>query len=95
MSKFTSGEWKANGINNIITDKGDLIAIAIFNEAGGEGREETKANARLIAKAPKMLELLENMEKHLTGRKDENLLQHDDKVYLNNIQTLLTEIKGE
>jgi hypothetical protein len=60
MNRHTPGPWAvtADGIN-IKTKDTDIMIC----ENGGEtGATEDKANARLIAAAPDMLEALENLE---------------------------------
>lgn len=67
----TPGPWKAEGIAKVqnsssldypITDeRGACIAHVIFNEDGGDNREECHADARLIAAAPELLEALEGI----------------------------------
>lgn len=63
------GPWMVDGIARVkgtssldypITDqRGLCVAHVIFNEDGGDNREECHADANLIAAAPELLEALE------------------------------------
>ena len=56
MSKFTQGEWKVVKLFEIEEEHG--IPIATVDK---RLNREAKANARLIAAAPEMYELLESL----------------------------------
>ena len=58
MSEFTQGKWTYDPINGIVHDDGKLIAEVAG--AGGSNYRHARgeANARLIAFAPEMYELL-------------------------------------
>lgn len=56
MSKHTPGPWVVRDDTDIIQFEGSLLATAGI---GGKTRWENKANARLIASAPKLLESLQ------------------------------------
>ncbi len=70
MAKFTQGEWKyyhhgTACINDIVSEDGqgffnEIIAHLVIKDKDG-GIAEVEANARLIAQAPKMYELLKNI----------------------------------
>lgn len=61
MSKFTRGNWELNSQTGSISSKGILIAkvagATVYNAE--ENAEESFANARLIASAPKLYEFVE------------------------------------
>jgi hypothetical protein len=60
--KHTTGPWQVEtDTTNIITSTGDYVAVVYLH-----GTEETKANARLIAAAPELLDALRD----LTARVD-------------------------
>lgn len=68
MSKHTKGSWKVDGKTELcITDVDDIsrfigsASIMGSNNNYAEAYEEAKANARLMAAAPDLLELLEEM----------------------------------
>ena len=61
MSKFTKGKWKTN-INKyvyVLDEKNKFLhrRFIVYN-VYGDTEEETQANARLIAAAPEMYELI-------------------------------------
>ena len=62
MSKFTQGKWEY-GMHSIkaVTPE-ETIGIAFVYKANSQ--EETEANARLIASAPQMYELLKENYAH-------------------------------
>lgn len=57
--KHTKGEWKIDPLNDIsiIDSSGDRLEQLIC-QTNGKGGEERKANAKLIAAAPDLLEAL-------------------------------------
>ena len=57
MSKFTSGKWFEDGDCVFTFDDVDNHSFMIA-DVNGENRKELEANARLIAAAPEMYELL-------------------------------------
>lgn len=68
MSKHTQGPWKVDGKTELcITDVDDLsrfigsASIMGSNDNYKEVYEEAKANARLMAAAPDLLDALQNM----------------------------------
>ena len=70
-ARHTPGPWSVDGIASVkgtssldypITDqRGLCVAHVIFNEDGGDNREECHADANLIAAAPELLEALERL----------------------------------
>lgn len=63
-TQHTQGEWEIDG--NSIFPKGLSSNIAIIQERTNE--DETIANAKLIAAAPELLEALNNLLNHLSGK---------------------------
>jgi len=83
MSEFTKGKWKCeNGYWYRITDEEGLIAICTRN----------KPSARLIAPAPEMYKLLEDIAWYL-----EQIADDDDEnaKYASRSKALLARIDGE
>jgi len=54
---YTQGKWKMTGIGNvrITTNNGDMVEYNVFNKTNAK-IGELRANARLIAAAPELLE---------------------------------------
>ena len=88
MSKFTKGKWK-NYINKCVyvLDKKNKFPRFIVFLVCGNTEEEAQANARLIAAAPEMYELLSECADTL------NHIGH--KVLGNICLELLARIDGE
>ena len=94
MSKFTSGTWSV-GIDEkcgpyIYADDGEAI-IAVIRNCGHiseSNKKETvrQANARLIAAAPEMYELLKSLSYRTSGMEQHEILK---------IRELLARINGE
>ena len=67
MTGFTKGPWKLNSDALIVRANGIAMSIAIaydkISASDGVSRDEMKANARLIASAPELLEALQAMLK--------------------------------
>ena len=62
MTKHTPGPWNTSIINPVYIDKGTKVTIALCPEDVHSDRwEEAKANARLIAAAPRVTEALSEM----------------------------------
>ena len=82
MSKFTKGQWRV---------KYNPIIQGIFDEDNNPV-QLNEANARLIAAAPEMYELLEDVAWYL-----EQIADDDDESskYASSIQELLARIDGE
>lgn len=69
MSAHTPGPWRIGGTEKrvIFADNGDVVArIACYGEQS-ETPEAEKANARLIAAAPGLLEALKVVTAHLAS----------------------------
>ncbi len=59
MSKHTPGPWATDGGDTVVAMGNQIVVTAPAPD--GASREEMKANARLIAAAPDLLAVLENM----------------------------------
>lgn len=82
MSKHTPGPWHfANGVQ-IRSDKHQIAKVWMMR--GGEGA----ANARLIAAAPDMLEVLEAVETLVTRDR------HDD-INIDSLRAVIAKVRGE
>ena len=57
MTRHTQGEWRVNGLTRIEANNFGLVAQVVLSPEY-LSQEETKANARLIAAAPELLEAL-------------------------------------
>ena len=57
MSKHTQGPWRQDKWDAVITASGSML-VTDGVALGGRSTEETRANARLIAAAPELLEAL-------------------------------------
>ena len=75
--KGTKRKWIHHGVNRVRVEYGRCIAITYSRER--------KENARLISKAPEMLEMLES----IVSTWDTN--QNFDEEYFNNIRQLIKE----
>lgn len=65
MSKWTPGEWwvgysESGAVVAVVNESGDRYFVAHINE-GYPNAEQSEANARLIAAAPEMAELLASL----------------------------------
>lgn len=91
--KHTKGNWEVSGFKQkdisftILSKRGVIVSVhSLLSLESGEA----EANARLIAKAPEMLELLEHCKAVIDcGDK------HDERNALSQLDELLTSIKGE
>lgn len=66
MSKWTPGKWwvgysESGAVVAVVNESGDRYFVAHINE-GYPNAEQSDANARLIAAAPEMAELLERLD---------------------------------
>ena len=59
MSKHTPGPWATDGGDTVVAMGNQIVVTAPAPD--GASREEMKANARLIAAAPELLEALKGM----------------------------------
>jgi len=94
-TKHTPAPWIDNGEGLIVSNKGDVATIAaaydLHNDYTGT---EQEANARLIAAAPELLELLEGLTfiaetvAHLRGL-ERDILPTTDKA-----RKLIARVKG-
>jgi hypothetical protein len=62
-TKFTKGNWAIDPMNSlsIIDDSGDHFN-GLICQTNGKGRDEAFANAKLIAAAPEMFKMLQNIK---------------------------------
>ena len=68
QTKHTPGPWEVHG-NNIVATKGN-VDVAVICYSGEHFTGEDKANARLIAAAPELLEALRNVVGAFTTNPD-------------------------
>jgi len=59
MSKHTPGPWKATAMRVTAPETNDRLALDV--QINGGNRDGNKANARLIAAAPELLDALETL----------------------------------
>ena len=89
-TKYTSGKWSATNTNAkdgaipIQNEAGVLVAYASDNMT--ETREETGANARLIAAAPELLEALQEFVDYLDSD-----LSEAEAILKQRAETLITK----
>ena len=85
--KGTKGEWLIDPLNtiSIIDSSGDLMSQLICQINGKWDKEEKKANAILISKAPEMLEMISELLKEL----EFHGYRHSTTIY--NAQNLINE----
>lgn len=93
MSKWTPGPWGTLAddgftvIGYMPTEPDGEPSMVVISDASASLPDDTaRANARLIAAAPEMAELLEKASKHMA-------IQH--KGLIAEIETLLARINGE
>ena len=98
MSKFTQGEWEWDKENCLVfttmyseDGSSERYYVADFEMDYAISREEREANARLIAAAPEMYELLKSLVNTLLAHSYSSYSQ--DKVI--RIANLLARIDGE
>lgn len=100
MSKHTPGPWEYSEGYVSATDNSDYIILAEVHSALGTdnfgeeplmlGPEERIANARLIAAAPEMYELLTKIRGHI----DSTCRECESKAIVPEIDALLGKIDG-
>ena len=74
----TKGDWLIDPLNtiSIIDSSGDLMSQLICQINGKWDKEEKKANALLISKAPEMLEMVKRCEFWISAcNEDANILK--------------------
>ena len=64
--KHTPGPWKVSSVEEDVIEGGRAGIFYIAQTFAGLPGEETQANARLIAAAPELLKVCENVFVHLT-----------------------------
>ena len=110
MSKFTGGEWVADdrgeyvfiripeGLDPLVQIRGWSYLTDAANGLGltpEEAIEVQKANARLIAAAPKMYERLKLLARLISRQAQNQLNRKIDPAITNSIYELLAEIDNE
>ena len=90
MSKHTPGPWVVDAVQYgyIITAKGGAYDIAVVRDIGNE---DNKANARLIAAAPELLELLQ----YLMEIRDHCFIPNDGNWWDNKTRAVIAKATGE
>ena len=99
MSKSTNGPWhyvKHSWSDTGVYDENDLIAMLKISDEIDEDRqeyleEEQEAHARLIAAAPELLEVLEEIKHYWICEEPQNARQYLSK----KVTDLITKAKGE
>lgn len=98
MSKFTKGKWK-NYINKCVyvLDKKNKFPRFIVDSVHGNTEEEAQANARLIAAAPEMYQLLDDIAEYIeaTQKLQKDYLATEFFDYAIRAKELLARIDGE
>jgi hypothetical protein len=89
-TQFTPGPWKVDSVLAQVVPGKDIPICKLWWPTMHRTEGETKANARLIAKAPDMYELLSEIGgMHIIGTSGLDLEAHGK------INNLLAEIRGE
>ena len=87
-TKHTSGPWKVLEIKNdkelMFIVKSDERMIGSFHGFYSDADDKLKADARLLAAAPEMFEMLENI-----------LNETDDAVWITKIESIINKAKGQ
>ena len=93
MSKFTEGKWKINEYCDVLAENNQLIAL--INKP--RNKKEAQANARLIAAAPEMYQLLDNLVWYIEANQKLQKDCYDDEIsaYVTRTKELLARIDGE
>ena len=106
MSKFTKGTWELNKHFDVVSENGQFVALCCIRhkklgyhyiESIKLYNEETKANARLIAAAPEMYEMITKLVDSITIVELLNRMQvvKVNPVLIESAKRLLAEIDGE
>ena len=97
MSTHTPGPWYIEEISNrdwqINSDSRDWCLLEITPAIYGESdslSDEDKANARLIAAAPDLLEALKSLVKTLVDQDDEGMIEHAQQII--NARSIIAKI---
>lgn len=104
MSKHTQGLWKVDGITELCIYDVDsrfiglasITSIKGSNDTYNEAYEEAKANARLMAAAPELLEALEAIQKHWNNE-DNAYYGMDDELFpiMETAKQAIAKARGE
>ena len=97
MSKFTAGEWEFDDLTETVnTVSDDARTICIMTTDGVEDfSEEDRANARLVAAAPKMYERLKLVARLISRQAPGQLRENIAPDIADSIYKLLAEIDNE
>lgn len=100
MSTHTPGPWYIEEISNrdwqINSDSRDWCLLEITPAIYGESdslSDEDKANARLIAAAPDLLEALKSLVKTLVDQDDEGMIEHAQQII--NARSIIAKIEEQ
>ena len=91
MAEHTKGPWRVDGPNGYINQIGIGPSIGAAYGAG----EEVKANARLIAAAPDLLEALENLHANIAEYARINNLGGFDNQDMQQARAAIAKARGE
>ena len=98
MSKHTPGPWEIEEDSADYSSGGRWFVVGPaevyypYNDSAKE--KEATANARLIAKAPEMLGMLQNIICNLDSGEFEIVYESGQNANLDHVRTLLAEING-
>jgi hypothetical protein len=91
-TQFTPGPWKVDSVlAQVVIPGKDIPICKLLWPTMHRTDGETKANARLIAKAPDMYELLDEIREKLYECAEGNIVRD----WLGKADMLLAEIRGE
>ena len=80
MSRYTPGPWLAkeeNGSFGVFSDDDSLLAITLSEDI--QDKDAAKANAHLMAAAPRLLDVIKQIKEHL----DNNMIVTADGYKIN------------
>jgi RPA family protein len=83
MSRYTPGPWivkEENGSYGVFSDDDSLLAITLSEDI--QDKDATKANAYLMAAAPRLLDVIKQIKEHL----DNNMIVTADGFKINDSQ---------
>lgn len=96
--KFTQGEWKVYtdpdhpSIIGVSTDKGEYnkysAPITLYNQT-------SEANANLIAAAPDMYDMLNDLLNSLNGSYPRFINEYESDIWIEQVDMLLAKARGE
>jgi hypothetical protein len=94
-SKHTPGPWTVHylaggGQRNICDDANNTVIASLHTKWLGDHHDVQGANARLIAAAPEMLEVLENLARWVGGMASSRADDEYEKIL-----TIISKARGE